>query len=822
MSEPAAPSMSVILGAYSIDTADIQEILVHLGCSKEVSSFEVKLQNWNGKYSPGGAAPLSVGIDGSISLGRGANCPLIITGHVEKVLFDEEPVEHYVTLSGRCWGERLFRRTYTGSLSGLKGEAIVKTLLDSYSGLSHNRGETELVEDTDTTFNDMEYADSPVWDILKYVAEGSDKAGVIGFDFRVAPDGKFEFFPKLSKVNGVNLVDALEVATPVWDISRIRNKVAVFGLADKSLPADKVSWTRSTNPSDGVWTATSGLVSTNPTGAPDGGACIKLNVPGPSGLYYGGCVFTLNAGSEADCDLHPVFDVQLKFEAAYSGNGTVDLFDVSGKKATKQVTASPDEEFHVSEAGVGSAYANQWEQIESGFDWTHVKQVRFSFYFPESTGTGSFFVHALYFGGRRYSAVVEDAASQAAYGLREYAETDEELWSDEECERRALSLLDYMKDPAEGIFAVSTVIDYGTSPILGGDKVHVEIPNINMNGDYRVDFVEYRVYSSKERKVLELTLQLGKESPRIADYLYGLRAHSPNVEKLSRTKLGRRGIPVVASGCGVGGRSYFNSNVEVDKTSPVFNLLTSRVLKAAFGFDGANTYVATYTGDLILRAASRIVRPFSAELPDDLGCESFPFGNAYINALCRVGWLNIGAYNVISSERVLQNVTLGNATGDASIITSGQVPLARMPQEDAGLVLESQGIGYWPMYVDPDYRYMPALHYHNYAALVHTHAAVDINSGVLAEARVPNVYTGVVTFQAGIITNSVNCANWQLDDAIFANGFRMTESEKLGFLKGIAFLNSESKTIMVLSGKGDLYVAGKIKQGFPRKRRVAG
>ena len=62
---------------------------------------------------------------------------------------------------------------------------------------------------------ELDYEDSPVWDILKYVAETADKAGVIGFDFRVAPDGKFDFFPKYSKTNATVIVDNIDESAPI-------------------------------------------------------------------------------------------------------------------------------------------------------------------------------------------------------------------------------------------------------------------------------------------------------------------------------------------------------------------------------------------------------------------------------------------------------------------------------------------------------------------------------------------------------------------------------------------------------------------------------
>jgi hypothetical protein len=167
--------------------------------------------------------------------------------------------------------------------------------------------------------------------------------------------------------------------------------------------------------------------------------------------------------------------------------------------------------------------------------------------------------------------------------------------------------------------------------------------------------------------------------------------------------------------------------------------------------------------------------------------------------------LNVGGFTVLTAARALQNVT-----ADAALVTSGELAMARMPRDTAGLVLEAQGAGNYPMYVDPNGRYAPA---------GHDHAAGNITSGVLAEARIPNVFTGQITFQGGIVTNSVNCQNWHLADAVFANDFRLTEAEKLGFEAGVAFLNAEGRTLMVLSRNGDLHLAGRVKRGLPRKKR---
>lgn len=684
MPEPAAPSVALVFGAVTPPQADLIELMVHVGCSKEVGSYEVTLQNWNSKYSPSGTYPISVGMDGSISLGRTPNTPLLMTLRVENVKYQSTPTENYVIISGRCWGERLFRRTVTAVYTGMKGEEIVKDLMDYYAGLSHTRAAVELVENTDTTYSELEYQDSPVWDILKYVAESADDGGVIGFDFRVAPDGKFEFFPKNSKTNATVIVENIDdVAEYEKDISRVRNKITVYGLADKSIPAGKVAWTRSLTPTEGTWTASAGAVSIDATGAPDGGACVKLYA---QNNYYGSASFTLNAGSLLNCELYPILACMFKVEDDYGGTGQIILYDNTYKTASKRVSITPDSSWQTFETGVGSAYANQFDWVSDGFDWTQILVVRIAFYFP-GVGTGSFWIHQLYIGGRRYYAVEEDAASQAAFGLREYVEVDEELWSDGECTRRAASLLATLKDPAEHIHLVSTILDYGTDPILAGDVVHVELPNENVDADFRVESAEYRI--PKETPTdLEITLELGRENPKLADFMYGLRCHSPNVEKLSRTKLGKRGVPVSSGGGGGGtGSSIFYSNVEIEKTAPVLNLITSRTLKSAFGHDGANTFVVAYTGDLILNSSTNHLIRCNTDGSDDLGNETFRWGELH---------LKDGAW----------------VAGVNTIDSNGRVTLAGFARDTAGLIVEAQGAGFYPMYVDPNGRYTPAAHTH--------------------------------------------------------------------------------------------------------------
>ena len=710
---------------------------VHFGCTREVSSFEAVLQNWNGKYSPNGTYPLSVGLDGNISLGRGANCPLLLTCRVESVKYQSTPLESYVTVSGRCWGERLFRRVVSKTYENKKGEEIVKDLMDYYVGLSHVRGSTELVEATDTTYTQLEYSDTPVMDILRGIADSADKAGVIGYDFRIAPDGKFEFFPKNSKWwaesglqlylpfneasgstahdhsgngnngtitgaswvagkyggalsfdgattivkanrisaitkngtytfsawiyptantgrnrcifmngqsasdrNGMALVDGtslivfgyyngsayVEAAGTVtlnsWrhvvgvnnggvvslyingvlqtstghgyygvgdaylrigsndydyggqpsfagiiddvrvynralplaeiqnlfacgpppltekmekseyskEISRVRNKITVYGAADKSVPTDKDSWTESLTPTDGAWTATSGTISFDTAVKTKGAGSVKTSA---TNLYCAACLLTLNDGKEVDTDLYPTLNLWLNLDASFNGNATVTLYDTANRFAAHEFTVGSEKWFQT-QLAVGSANADLW-QVQAGFDWQQIKKVAVSCWFL-GLGSGNFWVDGLFFGGRQYTSMQENVTSQGNYGLREIVEVNEELGSDLECASHANAVLTNLKDPAENLTVQSTVIDYGATPILAGDKVQVSLPNEGISGDFRVLNVEYNV--DGKTQTLEMTLELGREKPLLADYVYALRSRT---DHLSRYKSAKRG-----------------------------------------------------------------------------------------------------------------------------------------------------------------------------------------------------------------------------------------------------------------------------------------
>jgi hypothetical protein len=218
-----------------------------------------------------------------------------------------------------------------------------------------------------------------------------------------------------------------------------------------------------------------------------------------------------------------------------NGNIRIRLCDTSDKTADRYEQVPNDEKWHKIDLKVGAANNSEWVDIQSGFDWTQIKKIKFSGFFSGGTQeTRAMWIDNLFFGARRYTSTQEDAESQTNYGLRELVEVDEELHSDNECVLRADAWLSHLKDPAEHLQIRSTIVDYENTPLLPGDTIHIILPNENVDDDFCILTAEYHV--DAKTQTLEITLELGREQPLLADYLYALRSKS---DHLSRHKIAR-------------------------------------------------------------------------------------------------------------------------------------------------------------------------------------------------------------------------------------------------------------------------------------------
>ena len=340
--------ISIIGG--SLNNNIILAINIHLGCTNEVSSFDIMLDRGNVDY-PYTFLATGTGTDIEIYLGRGSNKPLLLTGQIDEIEYIDEVVDfsfrNVCMIRGRCNGYQLFDRYWDGDLIATVGTAyrnytrtsgdassMVAYLIDKYTSLSHLRvsdniasdatiaqkditvddgslfSENQLVKIEDdynweynridsiagnvltmynnliceyttanngkvwidliektgesdaqvpTTFTELLYINTIVFDIIKYIAEVVDLDGVIGYDTRIEYDGKFAFFSKGSKSESYTLQDECQLNRYLKDANRIKNKVWVYGKEDKPYPKDVDgqiygdSWTDLATPSNLAW-----------------------------------------------------------------------------------------------------------------------------------------------------------------------------------------------------------------------------------------------------------------------------------------------------------------------------------------------------------------------------------------------------------------------------------------------------------------------------------------------------------------------------------------------------------------------------------------
>jgi hypothetical protein len=238
---------------------------------------------------------------------------------------------------------------------------------------------------------------------------------------------------------------------------------------------------------------------------------------------------------------YPALIFGIKADSNHSLNHTIELHDGSGDDniVWRGFSIPKTGEWEIIKVGIGKSHVDEWTESvanTSAFRWDLIRGVRFIVNQNDSA-YGSVWVDLFHFGkgrweARRPSAAQEPTASQSAYGVRELVEVDEELHSGNECVLRAKALLAHLENPADYITVRTAVLDYGSSALLPGDKINVTLPNENINSDYRIISVEYRVNAASQ--TLEVVLELGKETPLLADYLYRLQSKSSSLSRYKR------------------------------------------------------------------------------------------------------------------------------------------------------------------------------------------------------------------------------------------------------------------------------------------------
>jgi len=229
--------------------------------------------------------------------------------------------------------------------------------------------------------------------------------------------------------------------------------------------------------------------------------------------YYGCAWFDLHKDNAIDCNKYPSLTFQIMVESAFSGHISLALWDDADMKVYQEFHISGNK-WHLQTFPCGRKWSDQWTHSlfnTQPFNWEKVKRILFYAHFP-GTGTGNFWIDNLFFDKCRWSGTAQDVDSQAKYGIRELAITDENLVSDDACAKVAAAELKHRKDPAK--YLRITIL--GDPRIKAGEMIYVVSENEAISDQYRIQAVEHWMNDEGE---FESRLTLIAEPPRVATIL---------------------------------------------------------------------------------------------------------------------------------------------------------------------------------------------------------------------------------------------------------------------------------------------------------------
>ena len=541
----AITKQSVLIPVDETKSDIIESLTITLPLlSRGVGGFSCKLPNTNGEYT----GKITDFDHILIYLWRkGASMKKVFGG---KILLPGtegygSSQEYYLLLSGMDIGQELLvppnlmKKVY----ETVNGKTIIQDAIDLCNEVTKKFVD---VDNEIASTHDFEFQEVTPHAVIKDVCEiAKTSGGAVGFDGYIDPAGNVHIFKRGKYTSSVSLTERIEHYKKEDDVHRVRNKIKVYGAAERAYPPDRDDWTESLTPADGSWTSGTGTGSVSFDTAEKilGTGSIKLDVTGSD--YYGRLIFTLNDGKEANCydvpDGYADITFQVKLEEAYSGDITLQLEDDAGMVCRRELNAKKNEWVLVNLA-CGRGARDQWTYNLSNtqpFNWKKVKKVDVTCHFP-ATGTGAFWIDNLFFNKRRFEGVAEDATSQSKYGVRwKEPIIDDSLKSDAECLKRAESFLDFLR---EKVITLTNFEVEGDNDFKPGDKQLVVIPNDNIDEYFRILEVRHVIRGVNWSTFLTLT-----NEPQFVDYVF------VNIDERLKRLERRTGVAIGAGGGGGGG-----------------------------------------------------------------------------------------------------------------------------------------------------------------------------------------------------------------------------------------------------------------------------
>jgi hypothetical protein len=263
------------------------------------------------------------------------------------------------------------------------------------------------------------------------------------------------------------------------DILPIKNNITVYGHASNPVPSDKDEWSEATS----EWTGAGGTTVTQSSADPKAGSQ-SLVFTQTNGTIAATHTFdeTLNIRNLNNLNFYyktVCLTPEVHILAPDTSNYYKATLSISGSWVWFSKTIGDNGIYHADENPSGA-----WTPQGSP-NWYNMTGIKFIS--GSQVGPQTITIDKLFLYPERYIYTASDATSIDDYDQQDAEYTDENLFSNTECQTRAQTLLYQLKDPVIRVNLTCA----GNSNILLGDRIPVEIPNENIDADFDVVSVNH-------------------------------------------------------------------------------------------------------------------------------------------------------------------------------------------------------------------------------------------------------------------------------------------------------------------------------------------
>jgi hypothetical protein len=304
----------------------------------------------------------------------------------------------------------------------------------------------------------------------------------------------------------VDLTDKIIRYKIEYDTYRVKNKIKVYGKNEKRYPATD-EWSESTT----NWTASESLSLSS-----DHEVGTYSIIAWSTANYY---VWAKKTFSQISAAFRPnTKKFCFWFKTQYAAGGSIDqvvLYLLAPDESNCFYREITGDVTPTSTSGSVWSYltyalnTEDWNKTGSP-DWANIQG--FKIYVHGNNATVNERIDDPYFAEIAYSGSAEDSTSQGLYGVRMPEPiVDDSLQSDDDCTKKAQSLLAYYKDKVTTL----TITTFGNNAFKPGDMVHVVLSNDNVDGWFRILEVRHQL-----EDVLWQTELLLSNEPIMIDYIF--------------------------------------------------------------------------------------------------------------------------------------------------------------------------------------------------------------------------------------------------------------------------------------------------------------